>query len=303
MDPERLENVYLYPVKNEEGNGWDMLLRITDITEQRLLEKQIIQHEKMAALGVLTSSVAHEINNPISFISFNIPILRDYIEELMPIVDDYAGKHPEFEICNMSFPDFHKDIFNLLENLEHGSNRIKSFVSNLKEFSQINYEVEEKWIDLDSVIERVIQINQVRLLQHIEFIEKKIPEKLPKIWSDPYAIEQILMNLLNNAVQASAKKNARITLRVEVRESWLNHLILKVSDNGIGMDEKTKERIFDPFFTTKSRAKGTGLGLYICHGLVDSLRGHIDVESEPGKGSTFRVILPDKDRRNRKRIV
>ena len=89
---------------------------------------------------------------------------------------------------------------------------------------------------------------------------------------------------------------------MEIRNSWLNHLILEVSDNGIGMEEKTKEKIFDPFFTTKSLAEGTGLGLYVCQGLVHSLRGRIEVESEPGKGSKFRVILPDKDRRNEKRL-
>lgn len=298
VNPERIENVYLYPVKDAETIAWDILVRINDITEHRLLQKQVIQNEKMATLGLLISSVAHEINNPIGFVSFNLPILRDYIAELMPIVDAHAAERPEFEICNLPYPDFREDILKLLNNLEHGSARIKSFVSNLKEFSQINFKVEERWLDLDSVIERVIQINQVGQLKNVKFFERKVPKNLPKIWSDPYALEQILINLLINAAQASDKNDSSVVLRVEVLDNWLNHLILEVSDNGIGIDEKTKGKIFDPFFTTKSMPKGTGLGLYVCQGLVASLRGRIEMESQPGKGSKFRVILPDKDRRN-----
>jgi len=302
MDPERIESVNLYPVKNEDTNVWDILIRISDITEQRLLDKRIIQQEKMATLGVLIASVAHEINNPISFISFNIPILKDYIKELMAIVDGYALKEPDFELFNMSYEEFHKDIFKLLDNLNHGSARIKAFVSNLKGFSQVKDKIEKKWMDLNSTIERVLNISQVLQLKSIKFFEANIPGSLPKIWSDPHALEQILLNLLINAAQAvSNKKDSRVVFNVKIRNSWLDHLIFEIVDNGIGMDEKTLEKIFDPFFTSKSLPEGTGLGLYVCQDLVNRLEGHIEVESEPGKGSTFRVILPDKERRNKKR--
>jgi signal transduction histidine kinase len=89
---------------------------------------------------------------------------------------------------------------------------------------------------------------------------------------------------------------------VEVHHGWLNHAILEVKDNGAGMDEQTLQKIFDPFFTTKSRTGGTGLGLYVSHNLVQGLRGRIEVESESAKGSTFRVILPDKERRSKERF-
>ena len=169
----------------------------------------------------------------------------------------------------MSNAEFYEDIFNLLDNLEHGSDRIKSFVSGLKEFAQVSYLVEEKWVDLNSTIEKVVEMNREQLLQNVKVFERDVPSNLPKIWSDPYAIEQILINFLNNAVQASNKKNSRIALRVEVNENWQDHLILEVSDNGEGMDEKTMEKIFEPFFTQSSLKKGMGLGLYICNGLVN----------------------------------
>lgn len=301
MDPDCLEQVFIYPVKIKDSQNKDLLMRIVDITEQRLFERQLIHSEKMSSLGILVSSIAHEINNPNSFISFNIPILRDYIQEVMPIVDAYGADHPDLEICHMSYPEFRKDITHILDNIEHGSGRINSFISHLKEFSQVREKAEEDWIDLKSVIEKVLVICNVQLKKNVKSFITHIPDNLPRIWSDPNYLEQILLNLLVNAAQAADKDDSRIELTVEVRSSWLDHTVLEVKDNGMGMDQKTIEEIFSPFFTTRSSTGGTGLGLYVSHNLVQSLKGRIEVKSELGKGSTFRVIIPDKERRGRKR--
>jgi C4-dicarboxylate-specific signal transduction histidine kinase len=301
MDPERLEHVFVYALKGKDGRQEDVLLRINDVTEQRLFEKQLMQSEKMASLGVMVSSIAHEINNPNNFISFNIPILRDYIKELMPIVDDFAKKHPDLEIGNMPYIEFRKDISNLLDNIKHGSDRISDFVSNLKEFSQVKERIEKDWIDLNSVIEKVLSMCHVQLKKNVKTFIYNALKNPPPIWCDPFALEQILLNLLTNAALASDKKDSRVELRTQIRDNWLDHTILEVKDNGCGMDTASIQKIFDPFFTTQSDAGGTGLGLYVTHNLVESLKGRIEVESEPGKGSIFRVILPDKERRSRKR--
>ena len=298
MEPERLERVFVYSVKGKYGREGDVLLRVSDVTEQRLFEKQIVQSEKMASLGIMVSSIAHEINNPINFISFNIPILRDYVSELLPIVDDYAGEHPDFEIGRLPYPDFREDISNLLDNIEHGAGRITDFISNLKDFSQVKDKVKEDWVDLNAVIGKMLPICRVQLKKSVKSLITKIPDNPPRIWIDPNALEQILLNLLVNAAQAAEKEDSRVELSVEIRDSWLDHIVFEVSDNGSGMDEKTLQKIFDPFFTTKTAVGGTGLGLYVTHNLVESLRGRIEVESEAGKGSTFRVILPDRERRS-----
>ena len=300
-EPERLERIFVYPVKGKYGGEGDVLLRISDITEQRLFEKQIVQSEKMASLGVMVSSIAHEINNPVNFISFNIPILRDYVNDLLPIVDAHAGEQPDFEIGHLPYPDFREDIFKLLDNIEHGSGRITGFISNLKDFSQVKDKVEEDWVDLNRVIGKTLSICGVQLKKSVKSLITKIPDNLPRIWTDPNALEQILLNLLANAAQAAEKEDSRIELNVEINDGWLDHLIFEVRDNGSGMDQKTMQKIFDPFFTTKSDAGGTGLGLYVTHSLVESLRGRIEVESQAGKGSTFRVVLPDRERRNHPR--
>jgi two-component system NtrC family sensor kinase len=175
-------------------------------------------------------------------------------------------------------------------------------VLNLKEFSQPIDRIKEEWIDIESVIENVLAIFRVQLGEPNKTLRTNIPENLPQVWSDPYALEQILINLLLNAKQALENTVSKIYLSVEVQDNWQNHTILEVKDDGCGMDEKTIQKIFDPFFTTKTRSRGTGLGLYVTHNLVESLRGRLEVESEPSKGSIFRVILPDRERRGKKRL-
>lgn len=287
-------------VKWIENNGvgitWEdepaTLNFLTDITEKRFFERQFILKEKMASLGVLVSSIAHEINNPNNFVSFNIPILRDYIEEMIPIMDEYAVAHPEFELCNLTYPEFRQDIFKLMVNIENGSGRISSFVSNLRKFSQTEYQVSLIWVELKDVIENVQSICQSKINRSVKSFVKNIPENLPKIYTEPYALEQILLNLLINAAQAADKHGSWIKLNVTVNNGERGHIGIEVSDNGCGIDKETQLKIFDPFFTTKPQAEGTGLGLYVCHTLVERLKGRIEVESEPGKGSLFRLILP-----------
>jgi signal transduction histidine kinase len=301
MDPDLLEKVVIYPLKEKSYGEGDAVVHITDITEAKRLEQQLIQSEKMASLGVLVSSIAHEINNPNNFISFNVPILRDYIQEILPVMDDYAAAHAQFELCNMAYPEFRWDIFKLLDNIEHGSGRINSFVSNLREYSKIKEHRPRNWVDLETIIEKVLAICRRKIKKSVKSFVKTIPEHLPRIYSNAHALEQILINLLVNAAGAADKKDSWVKLNVNMNKNWADRTIIEISDNGSGMDAETRRKIFDPFFTTRSTADGTGLGLYICHNLIQGIGGRIEVESDPGKGSRFRVILPDHDRRKKAR--
>jgi signal transduction histidine kinase len=301
FDPRKTEKVVIYPIWGDKDQPENILIRVSDITERKKFESHLVQSEKMASLGILVSSIAHEINNPNSFISFNIPILKDYINELMPIIDVHADEHPDFEVCNMQYAEFRKDILKLLDNVEHGSIRIHEFVSKLKDFSRFQDKVKGDWIDLEPVLDNALSITRVQLMKKVKSVIKNIPDNLPQIWSDPNALEQILINLLINAAQCSENGDVTIELCMKVNSDWLNHTILEVHDNGGGMDDATIRKIFDPFFTTKSRTKGTGLGLYVCRGLVERLNGRFEIESTPGKGSTFRVVLPDKEQRSKTR--
>ena len=131
---ERIEQITVYPVDEASSTDSGAIVRISDITQAKVLERQLVQNEKLAALGLLVSGIAHEINNPNTFISFNIPILRDYLQELMPIIDGFAEQHPNLELCSMKYQEFREDLFKLVANMEHGSSRINAIVSDLKRF-------------------------------------------------------------------------------------------------------------------------------------------------------------------------
>jgi signal transduction histidine kinase/GAF domain-containing protein len=301
VDAEKLERVTIYPVTEADDASGGAIIRICDITEEKRFEQQLIQSEKMASLGILVSSIGHEINNPNNFITFNIPILREYLEALTRISDQHADAHPDFELFHMRYDEFRDDVFKLVDNIEHGASRISSFVSNLREFSQSNGNREKVWLELPAVIDKVISICRSQIKKRVRNFKIDIPADLPPIYADEYSIEQVLLNLIVNAVQAADKVDAMVRLSASTGDTWRDTTIIAVSDNGVGIDENMLGKIFNPFYTTKSASEGTGLGLYVCHNLVQRLGGRIKAESKKGQGSTFTIFLPDKERRENAR--
>lgn len=291
-DPDRVEQVVTYPLESEAGVWEGTIIRITDITQAKQMQRHLFQSQKLASLGLLVSGIAHEINNPNNFIVFNLPILRDYLDMLMPVMDSYAQDHPGLEYFGMSYAEFRKDLYKLLENMEHGSQRINATVSRLKSFTQTQDKRELRLIDLKYVIDQAIAICRGEIRKKVKSLDVSISDNLPPVFADSEAtMEQILINLLINAAHAADKEDSWIRLSVQAQDWRPDWCVIEVSDNGCGMDEKTREKIFDPFFTTKSSMMGTGLGLYICKNLLEGLGGRIEFESRPGEGSTFRVFL------------
>jgi len=254
--------------------------------------QRLFQAKKMEALGKLVSGVAHEINNPNNFIMFNVPIMKDYLLELLPVIDDYAKGKKDYELFGMTYPEFRRDLFDLLGNLQNGSERINSIVSKLKEFSRKKDDLKNDRVDIGQVIEKAGVICDGRIKETIKSFEVNIPENLPEFRTDPEILKDALVAIINNATQAADKEDAWIKIDVVSRDPGQEHLIIEVKDNGCGMDREAMDKIFDPFFTTRSPGEGTGLGLSLCYNLIEALGGRIEVDSELGKGSTLRVILP-----------
>ena len=292
-DSARYEEVFVYPVHASGGDHSMAIIRITDRTKQRLMERELIQSEKLASLGLLISGIVHEINNPNNFISFNIPILHDYLQEILPVLDEHAARTPHYEVQGMAYMDFRNDVIKLLENIEHGSMRINTTVAKLKEFSRKKDEKGARAILPTGVVERAVAICHTQIRKTVKTFDVQVQQDMPEMVSDPDAIEQTLINLLINAAQAADKPDSHIRLDVRRGASGKEGLVLDVQDNGCGMDAKTASRIFDPFFTTKEEGLGTGLGLYISKNLLEAVGGSISVESEIGRGTTIRVVIPD----------
>lgn len=257
------------------------------------MNKKAVQRKKLPPLGLLVSTVAHEIKNLNNCTTFNTPILREYLERLTPILDDYAANHQNLDLFGMTYPEFRKDIFNLVNNLETASSRINEIISDLMEFVKNSYKGELGWLDLNQVVEKGIAVCRSQISKRVKSFDVNISENLSQVYTDPKALEQILVNFLINAAQAADKKNSWVKLNVKQgKGKWRDHLIIEVSDNGCGMDIAIRKKIFDPFFTTKASGKGTGLGLFVSNSLAEALNAIIEVESTQGKGSSFRIILP-----------
>lgn len=292
MNPDRTEQVAIYPLEDESDKDAGIIIRISDITEAKIIEKRLVQSEKLASLGLLISGIAHEINNPNNFIILNIQTLKKYLAALMSLMEKHQTCLPDFTIQNMDFEEFQEELFSLIDDISYGSERIDSSISRLKEYVRTRKESIKKWVDIGKTIEKSVSICESQIKEKVDSLEMNIPDGLPKIFTDPQAIEQIIINLLMNATQATDKEKSRIKLDIQMDAPRSEFIKISVNDNGCGMDEETKKKIFDPFFTTKMAESGTGLGLYISYNMVENLNGYFNVESEPGKGSIFEFFLP-----------
>ncbi|MCB2180868.1 MAG: PAS domain S-box protein [Desulfobulbaceae bacterium] len=253
---------------------------------------QLVRSEKMALLGLLVASIAHEINNPNNFISFNVPILRDYVQKITTILTNESVKFHDYDLFGMSFPEFLKDLSEIINNIDHGSSRINSIVSRLKEFARPKSNEDILPVNIRPVIEQATEICRRQVMEKVKSLEVNIPSNLPMIVTSPQILEEIIINLINNAAQAADKENSWIKINVELGKTDRDYFILEIKDNGSGFSSKVRREIFKPFYTTKEKELGTGLGLYISKNLIESIGGRLEVKSKLYEGSTFRVVVP-----------
>lgn len=291
----KYEKVVIYPIHDECRTSGSAICRISDITKEKIMTSELIQKEKLASLGLLISSISHEINNPNNIILFNIPILKDYLQVMLPIIHEYSEFKEDFEIMGMSYEAFHEDLIKLVANIENGAERINNTVTKLLNFSRKRNDQKKKPVEPGLSIEKAISICKNEIRKTVNQFDVDVEANLPILLTDSEALEQVIINLLINASHASDKKDSWIKLKAYLEANKLNnkdYFSLEISDNGCGMDEDTKKKIFIPFFTTKKNGLGTGLGLYIVKSLVDEMAGNIEIQSEPGKGSTFHISIP-----------
>ena len=258
-------------------------------------QNQLLQSEKMASIGQLAAGVAHEINNPIGFVNSNLGTLKRYIDDILRLLTAY--ERVEESLVNEARQDIRtlkqeidtdylrEDIGNLLLESLDGLQRVKRIVQDLKNFSHVD-NAEREWANLEAGLESTLNV----VWNELKYKAKVVKEygAVPQIECFPSQLNQVFMNLLINAAHA-IDEHGQITIRTGHSDEtvWV-----EVEDTGKGIAPEHLGRIFEPFFTTKPVGKGTGLGLSLSYGIVNKHGGHIDVASELGKGSRFRVVLP-----------
>jgi signal transduction histidine kinase len=283
--------VHALPIYNE-GHEVDGIMEFyRDVTLEKTYEQQLQQADKLASLGQLVSGIGHEINNPNQFIRGNIKILKQSLEDLLPIVEEYVGTHPDLTVAKLNYDFWRKHIMTLVDDMDHGSQRIKGIVEGLRTFARKDEGLLVDTIDVNTLIETTTRLVHNEVHKHAD-IALALGEALPAFTGNAQKIEQVLVNLLVNAGQAM-RDDARGLIAVRTRADGPD-VCIDIEDNGVGMNEKTLKQIFDPFFTTKRAKGGTGLGLAIAYRIVEEHGGRIAVTSKQGVGTTFTIRIPAK---------
>jgi two-component system, NtrC family, sensor kinase len=287
------------------------------LRELQRTQIQLIQSEKMSSLGQLVAGIAHEINNPVSFIYGNLTYIDEYTLNLLKLIDLYQENHPNFlpeiqetiELIDLNF--LKEDLPKIIDSMKVGADRIKNIILSLRNFSRMD-ESALKSVNLQEGIESTLMILQNRLKAQgnrptIEVISES--ENLPPIECYAGQLNQVFMNILTNAIDAieeslflkarlrdrhpgqKIEDKGQILIRTAVLDN--NWVSVRIRDNGVGMTEAVRQRIFDPFFTTKPIGKGTGMGLSICYQIITNRHGGtLECISAPGSGTEFVIQIP-----------
>ncbi len=285
----------------------DLSAALVDLKES---QAQLVQSEKMASLGQLVAGVAHELNTPLGYARSNSEIVRGSLADIRQLCAvqgkalellsaegaseaEIGEALSEAEAARQNTPaeELLGDLDNLLGDTDYGLMQIADLVSSLKDFSRVDRSRTDLF-DLNAGVDSALKICNSQLKGRIEV--ERLYGTLPEIECSPSQVNQVFLNLINNAAQAIEGEGV-ITITTAAEK---NGVVVKVSDTGSGMSEEVKKRIFEPFFTTKPVGKGTGLGLSIVFRIVEEHGGRIGVESVPGEGTTFSLHLPLKQPRN-----
>jgi len=277
-----------------------MIQKSIEINEQTTeLNHRLLQSEKLAALGQLSAGVAHEINNPIGYVSSNITSLNKYFLKLEDLIDLYEDQYKKYatqeqvSIVNnfkklINYDFIKEDTKFLLNETIEGISKVKDIITDLKNFARSDSS--EKWqkVDLLKNLKSTLNIvnNEIRYNADVEIDI----DDLPEIECMPTQLNQVFLNLIVNASQA-VKPNERGLIKIKARKVN-DSVVMSFSDNGQGIDKKNILKIFNPFYTTKEVGKGTGLGLSVSHGIIQKHNGSIEVTSIVGVGTEFTLTLP-----------
>jgi two-component system cell cycle sensor histidine kinase/response regulator CckA len=242
-----------------------------DLTERRRIQAQLIHADRMASMGTMAAGVAHEINNPMAYVTTNLSFALDELERR-------SDREHEMEIREA-----------LHEALE-GAERVRHIVQSLKTYSRVEDETVVA-VDVERALDAAISMARAEMRARAVLVRTR--GEVPLVSGQESRLVQVFVNLLTNAAQAiPAGDPESQRIEVETRRSPEGEVVVAVCDTGAGISPEHQARLFDPFFTTKPVGEGTGLGLSICHGIVTGLGGRIRVQSQPGAGSRFEVILP-----------
>jgi PAS domain S-box-containing protein len=267
------------------------MIIITDVTDKRMLEIHAIRNARLASLGVLAASVAHEINNPNNAIQFNTSILTRSWDDILSVLSRFRDEHGDFTIGGVPVERAIAGMPRLLAGIDKGSRRIHAIVGNLKHMARPDEGELDHRVDLADVLEDSLSVLQSQVRKHCDDCRLEIREPLPPVQGNHQQLEQVFINLILNALQSLPDPSARVRIGAYLEDE--GELIrVSVRDEGCGIPEPVRGRVLDPFFTTKKGDGGTGLGLSISYRIIQNHGGRMDIISIPDGGTEVLVRLP-----------
>ena len=276
-----------------EFDGAPAILTLArDVTERRQFQAKLLQADRMASIGMLAAGVAHEINNPLAYMKANLDLIAEDLPRIRPVLRSAAFAQPAARGAESLFDPLSclTEIEDTLREAREGADRVRRIVRDLKTFSRADEDRREV-LDVRRVIDSSINLvwNEIR---HRARLVKDYGE-VPLLEANESRLGQVILNLLINAAQSIPEGKIELNeIRIVTSTDASGGAVIEVRDTGEGIPPERLGRIFDPFFTSKTIGEGTGLGLSICQGIISALGGKISVESQIGRGTTFRVSLP-----------
>lgn len=282
----------------QSEGGYVSIAVIRDISERRRLEDEakriqarLIHANKMTSLGTLVSGVAHEINNPNSFIMSNAQLFNEIWKDIFHVLEEHYRREGDFAIGNMSFQDLQAHVPKLLNSIHKGTERIKNIVENLTGFARTDTGALQEEVDVDRVVENAVFILDAGIRKYTGRFHVVCADHVPCVKGSSRQLEQVVINLLMNSLQALDDVERGVWIST-LHDGIAGEVIIEVKDEGCGIPADVLDRITEPFFTTRLDKGGTGLGLSISYAIIKEHKGSMEFRSAPGRGTTACVRLP-----------
>jgi signal transduction histidine kinase len=301
LDEDRDVALYAAPIRDGEGSLLGAILTMRDVAERKHLLDQLLHAQKMETLGTLVAGVAHEINNPVNLLLYNLPLFEKLWKEFLPVLSSCADSNPDRRFAGLPVPFLVNNLPTLISDMNLAATRIAKIVSGLKSYSRFSDAGERAPFDLNQAVENALRLAHATLRGRKITLKAELNPELPSLIGNLHSIEQVILNLVINAAQAIDHAEGRIHIQTDVRSD--GYMVLTVTDNGKGIDPAIAGRIFDPFVTTKQNSGGTGLGLSVSFNIVQSHGGIIRFKTQREMGTTFQVLFPVGEKRPIHRIL
>jgi len=293
-------------MKDQEKTRQQLIREIMELREQawqlesqhrrakqalRESQQQLQQAQKMETLGTLVAGVAHEINNPINLIMYNLPLIQKIWSDFLPLMIERKKDFPDQKFGGFTYDFLEDNLPQLVADMDMAANRVAKIVSDLKNFSKQSNVAEKSTLRVNTAVKNALRLAQATLRKSGVKIELELDEDLPEIEGNLQSIEQIILNIIINAIQAIDHDSGIIRLRTgfEIKNG---RILIAISDNGRGISPAIVDKLFLPFVTDKQAQGGTGLGLSVTYGLVQAHGGDIAFDTRQAKGTTFTISLP-----------